>query len=251
MSGLYARTKGGGAKTIVLLHGFAGNHGDWADIQAELARDAQVIAYDLPGHGKSLDQPGAGQAMAAAKAVLADLDARGIDRAHIAGFSMGGAIAALIGMRAPDRVASLTLVAPGGFGPDINGPLLDELAAATYDRLGPALNAMAAPGFQTLTRDIAATAAIHGAPGQRAKLAEIAGLIAKDSRQGEIPREQLAKLPMPVTVLWGDLDPVLPYHQTQGLPPAFQLETVAGAGHMLLVEARRAVTSAIRRNSRN
>lgn len=247
---LHARVKGRGAPAIVLLHGFGGYHGDWTDIQVELARDAQVLAYDLPGHGQSLDFPGAGSATAAAKAVLADLDARGIQRVHLAGFSMGGAIAALIALRAPDRVASLTLIAPGGFGPEINGPLLERLATADHDELREAIDAMAAPGFETLTRDVAAASAVHGAPGQRAKLAEIAAIIAKDSRQGEIPRAQLATLTMPVTVLWGDADPVLPYHQTSDLPGHFQLETLPGKGHMLLNEARRAVTAAIRKSVR-
>ncbi len=248
---MYARTKGSGNETIVLLHGFGGYHGDWTDIQPELARDFRVIAYDLPGHAQSLDMPGAGSATAAAKAVLADLDARSIARAHLAGFSMGGAIATLTAMRAPDRVASLTLLAPGGFGPEINGPLLDRFAIADRDELRAAMDDMAAPGFKNLTRDVAGVSAVHGAPGQRAKLKEIAGIIARDSRQGEIPREQMAKLAMPVTVVWGDADPVLPYHQTKDLPPGFRLETLPGVGHSLLTEARRRVTSAIRRTARD
>lgn len=247
---LHARVKGRGAPAIVLLHGFGGYHGDWTDIQVELARDAQVLAYDLPGHGQSIDAPGAGSASAAAKAILADLDRRGIDRAHLAGFSMGGAIAALTALRAPQRVASLTLLAPGGFGPEINGPLLERLATADHDALRHAIDGMSAPGFATLTRDVAAAAAVHGAPGQRAKLAEIAAIIAKDSRQGEIPRAQLATLSMPVTVVWGDADPVLPYHQSRDLPASFRLETLPGKGHMLLNEARRTVTAIIRRTAR-
>lgn len=250
MTALHARVRGGGPPAIVLLHGFGGYHGDWLDIQAELARIGTVIAYDLPGHGQSLDVPGAGSATAAAKAVLADLSERGIERVHLAGFSMGGAIATLIALRVPERVASLTLLAPGGFGPEINGPLLERFAAADRDDLRAAMNEMSAPGFETLTRDVAATAAVHGAPGQRGKLVEIAGIIAKDSRQGEIPRDQLAALQMPVTVVWGDADRVLPYRQTDGLPLAFRLETLPGKGHMLLNEARRAVAAAIRRTVR-
>jgi len=246
----HARARGAGPPVIVLLHGFGGYHGDWLDIQAELSRSALVIAYDLPGHGQSLDVPGAGSATAAAKAILADLDARGVDRVHVAGFSMGGAIATLMALRAPARVASLTLLAPGGFGPEINGPLLDRFAVADRDDLRAAMNEMSAPGFETLTRDVAATAAVHGAPGQRDRLVEIAGIIAKDSRQGQIPRDQMAQLQMPVTVVWGDADRVLPYSQSAGLPPAFRLETLPGKGHMLLNEARRAVAGFIRRSAR-
>lgn len=231
----------------MLLHGFGGHHGDWTDIQPDLARSARVISYDLPGHGRSLEVPGAGNASAAAKAIIADLAERGVTSVHVGGFSMGGAIAVLIAMRAPALVKSLTLVAPGGFGPDINGPLLERFARADGEAIRHAMNEMSGPGFQTLTRDVAGVAAMHGAKGQREKLIQIAEMISRDSRQGEIPREQMAALSMPVSVIWGDADPVLPYSQTEGLPPAFELETLPGKGHMLITEARRAVTAAIRR----
>ena len=145
---LYARAKGSGTTAMVLLHGFGGGCDDWYDIQPDLSRDGLVLAYDLPGHGRSLAHAAAGNASAMAKAILADLAERGIERAHVAGFSMGGAVACLMGLRAPDRVASLTLLAPGGFGPFINGPLLHRFATpATADELRAAMNDMAAPGY--------------------------------------------------------------------------------------------------------
>jgi pimeloyl-ACP methyl ester carboxylesterase len=165
MSGeLYARAKGAGRQAIVLLHGFGGNNMDWNDIQPDLARDGLVLAYDLPGHGRSLEHPAAGNASGMAKAIFADLDARGIDKAHVAGFSMGGAVAALMGMRAPDRVASLTLLAPGGFGPDIAEPLLLGIADTPTDELRAGLSAMGAPGFEMPTKNVAVAAAMRSCP---------------------------------------------------------------------------------------
>jgi len=248
---LYAREKGNGRDTLVLLHGFGGHWMDWYDIQPDLARDARVLAYDLPGHGRSLAHPAAGNASAMAKAILADIDARGLSRAHVAGFSMGGAVASLMGLRAPDRVASLTLLAPGGFGPEISESRLLKLAApGSADGLRAALNDMGAPGFEMPTKNVAALAATHSLPGQQEKLLEIANKIAKDSRQGEIPREMLAGLAMPVTVIWGTEDPVLPYAQSENLPPQFQFVSVPGVGHMLPEEARKTVIQAIRNTMR-
>lgn len=248
---LYARTKGSGTTAMVLLHGFGGGCDDWYDIQPDLSRDGLVLAYDLPGHGRSLAHPAAGNASAMAKAILADLDERGIAKAHVAGFSMGGAVACLMGLRAPDRVASLTLLAPGGFGPFINGPLLHRFATpATADELRAAMNDMAAPDYAFETKYVAALAALRGIPGQPAMLEKIWGGIARDSRQGEIPRATLATLSMPVTVVWGTADPMLPYEQSENLPAAFELVTLPGVGHMLPVEARKAVTAAIRKTVR-
>lgn len=248
---LYARALGKGPKTIVLLHGFGGHHDVWYDIQPALAAGAQVLAYDLPGHGRSLAYPGAGPANVAAKAILADLASRGIAKAHVAGHSMGGAIAALIALRAPQAVASLTLIAPGGFGPEINHALLKRYAAAaSADELRAAMDEMSAPGFSMPTKYVAGLMATRAVAGQRDKLMEIVGLITKGDRQGEIPRDTLATLSAPTTVLWGTADSVLPFSQTENLPPNMTLEVLQGRGHMLLEEAREAVIRAIRRMSR-
>jgi pyruvate dehydrogenase E2 component (dihydrolipoamide acetyltransferase) len=248
---LYAFVKGTGPKTVVLLHGFGGYHGAWAEIQPGLVQGAKVLAYDLPGHHRSLGYPNAGPAGVAVKAILADLAARGISQAHFVGHSMGGAIAALIGLRAPEMAQSLTLLAPGGFGPAINFDLLRRYGAATnVDALRRCLNDMSAPGFDMPTKYVVGLAASRGAPGQREKLVEIAAAITKGDKQGEIPRDMLETLAMPVTVVWGTEDTVLPFTQTQDLPPSFKLEVLAGRGHMLMEEAREAVLRIIRQTAR-
>lgn len=248
--GLHVRQKGAGGIPLVLLHGFGGHHGDWTDIQPDLARDRLVLAYDLPGHGRSLHVPGAGSAGFTAKVILADLAARGLTRVHVVGFSMGGAIATLMALRDPSTVAALTLLAPGGFGPQINAPLLRRFAAATSaDELRICLDEMAAPGFRTLTRDVAGLAAVRFVKGMREKMMEIAAAITPDGGQGEIPRTAMAGLTMPVRVVWGTSDPVLPFEQSQNLPSGFALTVLPGIGHMMIVEARKAVLAAIRSRS--
>lgn len=244
---LAARIMGKGDTTIVLLHGFGGSHSTWTDIQPALARDATVIAYDLPGHGRSIDYAGAGPATLAAKAVAADLAARGIERVHLVGHSMGGAVATLIAMRSTEKVASLTLLAPGGFGPDINGDLLKRYANAAHaGELGAIMDEMSAPGFLTPPKYVIGLAAVRGVSGQRVKLDAFHGIIQKDGKQGEIPRDAIAALPMPVSIVWGTLDPVLPFSQTEGLPENVKLTAVDDVGHMLTVEAKPTVLAAIR-----
>jgi pimeloyl-ACP methyl ester carboxylesterase len=54
---------------------------------------------------------------------------------------------------------------------------------------------------------------------------------------------------MPVTVVWGTADPVLPMRR-RGLPEQFRLVTLPGVGHMLPEEARKAVIQAIRQTMR-
>jgi pyruvate dehydrogenase E2 component (dihydrolipoamide acetyltransferase) len=247
VTGTLFRLRRGRGPTLALLHGFGASHAAWDHIAASLAGTAQTIAYDLPGHGASLDAPGAGHAKAAARAILADMSENGFDRFHLAGHSMGGAVAVLVALAAPERIASLTLLAPGGFGEAINGALLRRYAAAADEaELAASLAAMSGPDAKVLPSHMAPHLAMRARAGQIGKLAEIVDMIARDDRQGVIPRDSLARLSMPVSILWGTEDPVLPFMQTIGLPPDFELQAWPRAGHMLIEEVPDAVLETIR-----
>jgi pyruvate dehydrogenase E2 component (dihydrolipoamide acetyltransferase) len=249
VSSLHVAERGAGPKTVVLLHGFGSCRDIWREVTSALAPGIRTLAYDLPGHGLSLDFPGNGSARTAARAVLADLAARGTGRVHLAGHSMGGAVAALMALAEPERIASLTLLAPGGFGPEINGPLLRRYAAAADRReIRACLAAMSGPQSQPPERIVGVLAEVRRRPGQLRKLVEISAVMTKDERQGVIPREQLDTLNMPVMVVWGAEDPVLPCTQTDALPPHFHVHHVLDAGHMLVEEAPGLVAEALRRN---
>lgn len=245
---LFAQLTGEGRQTIVLLHGFGGSHHVWAAVQDALSGTASVIAYDLPGHGGSLAWPGGGPVKVAVQAIVEDLSRRGLQRVHLVGHSMGGAIATIIASGDPDRVASLSLLAPGGFGPEINHRLLARYAAARSEaEMRVALEAMVGFDSQVSEKLVRGAVALREMPGQTEKLIEICGLICRGGRQGTIPREWLDGLTMPVAVVWGGLDGVLPFHQTSDLPAHFALHRVAGAGHMLIDEAPALVMELIRR----
>lgn len=96
---------------LLLIHGAGGTHLDWP---SELRRlpEVRVIALDLPGHGRSTI-PGRSDTLSYAQDVCAFLDALKIERAIIAGHSMGGAIALQIAINMSDRVAGLILMGTG------------------------------------------------------------------------------------------------------------------------------------------
>ena len=101
----------GSGPPLVLHIGYIGGLEDWADAGyvAPLARRFRVLRLDPRGQGHS-DKPHDPAAYAAPHRVgdiLAVLDAEGIARAHVWGYSLGGWIGFALGVFAPDRVASL------------------------------------------------------------------------------------------------------------------------------------------------
>lgn len=230
-----------GGEPLVLLHGFGGSGHTFDPLLSGLG-DRRVILPDLPGQGHSADVAGSRHPKAGAEAVLATLDAMGCPQFHLGGFSMGGAVACLVALKAPERVKSLTLLAPGGFGCEIAAETLRAFGAARGETdIRDALSRMVAPGKAPPDGDVAAVASERENDRLVAELTAIAEMITRDGRQGEIPRAVLAGIACPVHVLWGTADPVLPVSQSRDLPPQFRLRLAEGAGHMLVHEATAAV----------
>jgi len=101
-------------RTVVMLHGQPGSGSDWRQLADQLPGDMRVVALDRPGYGAN-PQPAGGFA-ANARAVVADLDARNIERAVLIGHSYGGAVALSVAALAPERVEALVLLASVGPG---------------------------------------------------------------------------------------------------------------------------------------
>jgi pimeloyl-ACP methyl ester carboxylesterase len=114
-----------GAHELVLLHGQPGSPGDWQQVTARLPAQLHAIAPDRPGYGSS--RLPAGGFAANARAVLDDLDSRGINRAVLVGHSYGGGVALAAASLAPGRVEAVVLLASVGPG-CVNG--WDRLLAA-------------------------------------------------------------------------------------------------------------------------
>jgi pimeloyl-ACP methyl ester carboxylesterase len=234
------------APVLVLLHGFGGSGRSFDAIIDDLAGSARLIMPDLPGHGGSRDVADGGRPKSVADLVLATLEDAGIAGFHLCGFSLGGAVATLMTLTAPDRVRSLTLLAPGGYGPEIASGALEALAAArTAEDLRESCRAMFAPGGEPPDADIAQLVEERREENATAELVAISQRIARDGRQGEIPRSAIETLKCPVTVVWGTADPVLPVSHAKNLPPDFKVRLVPGAGHFLVHEAQQDVVQAL------
>lgn len=112
-SGDWSILTAGVGEPIVLLHGLGATKGSFLPTVADLADSFRIVAVDLPGFGDSYKPLGAPyHPPFFAAAVVELLDALGLERAHFVGNSMGGRIALELGLRHPERVGRLVLLAP-------------------------------------------------------------------------------------------------------------------------------------------
>ena len=99
---------------VVLIHGLAGDHLAWKPQLEALRGRHRVVAFDNRGAGRStqVDEPVSTEDLA--RDTLGLMDALGVERAHVVGRSMGGAIGQHLALLAPARVQSLVLCASFG-----------------------------------------------------------------------------------------------------------------------------------------
>lgn len=126
---------------VVLCNGIANDNFQWAGLRAALAGRAQVLSWDYRGHGASepardLGRLGVADMVGDLRAVL---DAAGIERAPVFGYSMGVQVALEAWRRLPERIAGLGLVlgCAGRSFDQMGGALLGAVAHRTL-RLAPA-----------------------------------------------------------------------------------------------------------------
>jgi pimeloyl-ACP methyl ester carboxylesterase len=102
------------AEPLLFIHGWGLSSAAFAEFFDRLARHYRVIAPDLPGFGRSPALEGPVSYAAFADVLAALLDDLGLERAHVAGLSMGGGVALTFAARHPERVRALILMAPTG-----------------------------------------------------------------------------------------------------------------------------------------
>ena len=112
-SGQLSILSAGVGEPVILIHGLGATKGSFLPTVAALAGTFRTIALDLPGFGDSVKPIGAAyHPPFFARAVVDLLDALKLDRAHLIGNSLGGRVALEVGLRRPDRVNRLALLAP-------------------------------------------------------------------------------------------------------------------------------------------
>ncbi len=206
--------RSGSGEPVVMLHGFGGSAFSWRHVAADLASDHDSIAIDLNGFGytersrDAADYTVSGQLAL----VLGVMDALGVESAHVAGHSYGGALAMHLAWRHPERVRSLVLVDSAGAEypwerrqrSAANRPLtylFVRTRAIKRDAVAKALRG-------SIADDSRVTTELVDAYHERVRIEGVSRAFRGLTQPTREPRElpDLARLDLPVLIVWGAED---------------------------------------------
>lgn len=227
----------GRGPALILVHGLADDHRLWRRAIPDLALRNRVILYDIRGHGQSTLGTPDGSLQQLGDDLVALMDSIDIQRASLAGFSLGGTIVMRVAIDHPERVESLFPVATSS--------RVGSAAAAWY------LERANLEGDLRAVIDQDTVDAYHISPGEledglairRQSTADPAGYRnAARAMAGLKPRPldpELEAIRAPSLVISTDLDQHCPPRAGEiirkGIPGA-QMEIINGSGHMVPAE---------------
>ena len=229
----YLKLGSGEGPPVVFIHGFGGDLNNWLFNQEALAETHTTYAIDLPGHGGSSKDVGTGDIGSMSAAVTAWMDALKIDRAHLVGHSMGGAVSLQLAATQPARVASATLICPAGLGPELSMEYINGfIEISRAKKLEPILQMLVAnPDLvsRDMIEDVLKFKRIDGVD---AALKKMRDALFPGGKQAVILRDAIGKVKAPLQVIVGAKDRILPAAHAQGLPAPVKVHVFDNAGHM-------------------
>lgn len=255
----------GGRQSVVLLHGWPGDHTDFRYVTPLIADQVDVVVPDLRGFGSSdkhpVDPVEAYSATAQARSIAALIDELDLHRPVVAGYDIGSRIAQALARQRPDLVSALVVSPPlPGIGDRVLNahaqqefwyqafhqlPLADALIDGQVDAVRKYLRHFwdhwSGPEFAIAEADLEHLVAAYSPPG--AFTASIAwyraGAGAIAASLAELPPRPSDRITTPTAVLWQERDPLFPRTWSNRLDEFFadvSLHPVDGVGHFTPVE---------------
>jgi pimeloyl-ACP methyl ester carboxylesterase len=243
MPGIVFDRRGGG-EPLVLVHGVGSRWQVWEPVLDRLAASHEVVSLDLPGFGASPPDGTVPSVEGQAERVERFFSELGLERPHVVGNSMGGAIALELARRG--SVASVTAVSPAGFWTPRERAYstrtllaMRAVAAAAPPRLRDALAAnrvTRTPTYALLLGRPWRLPARDAVESLEALLSSASFGPALDAFQHHVFREPDELRGTPVTIAWGDRDRLLLYgrqsRRARRLLPWARHVTLRGCGHL-------------------
>jgi len=241
----------GEGPALILVPGLAASVEFWQYNVAPLARQRRVYAVDLLGFGRSDKEIEDFSLEFAASFMAQFMDALGIERASLAGNSLGGVVCAQTAVQYPERVERLILVDGAGFGRELNPffrlwsvAVLGDLVFRVYQRVFPLLRRWAFYDSSCVDEEwVAGAADVLRTPGVRENALRVARMAVdlrgqREDRFHGLHRD-LASMDVPTLIIWGRHDGAVPLshaYAAQSLIPNSQVRVIERGAHTPQVE---------------
>lgn len=227
---IFGEPYGQGPVRIIWLHGWARRGQDFAASASDLAlRGIASVALDLPGFGASMAPDKAGGARLYADVILPAINEIGEGPFVLVGHSFGGTVACVIAVRHPELVRSLVLT---------GAPLLRTPSSRRSPLTYRTLRWLHAHGLVDAKRMEAARQKYGSRDYRNAEGVMRDVLVASVNESYE---EELARLDVPVTLLWGEDDYEVPLdvatRSSALIASPHTLQSLHGIGHLVPSEA--------------
>jgi pimeloyl-ACP methyl ester carboxylesterase len=237
---------------VVLIHGTGSSLYSWNGWTEQLKDDQAILRFDLPGFGLTGPHPAGDYTIEAYLQFMHSLLARfNIKRCVLAGNSIGGEIAWRYALNYPEQVQQLILIDAAGYPLEIDDIPLSDLPISYMIMRVPALRDL----MEMMTPPEVIRGSLEFLYGDDDKITEELVELYFDMtcREGNrealtermesialpSPWEQMSSIKVPVLVMWGDLDKLIPLRHAKQFHedlPNSSLLILEGAGHMPMEE---------------
>lgn len=242
-----------GQQPVILLHGTPFSSYVWRAVARSLARDYQVLVWDMPGYGVSEKSAGQDVSLAAQGRVFTELVAHwGLQEPLVVAHDFGGAVSLRAHLLHGARYRALALLDPVALAP-WGSPFFRLVGehSQVFEQLPPALHhalvreyvsSASSPGLHPVVLDRLVQPWL-GDLGQAAFYRQIAQA---DQRYTDEIQGRYAEISIPTLVCWGQNDtwiPVAKGRELAALIPDAKWEPIANAGHLVQEDAPAELTA--------
>lgn len=228
------REQGSGGVPLVLLHGVGSDKSVWQPQLDHFGETRRTIAFDYPGYGESDFIADASRDDFAA-AMLAAMDALGVEQAHVCGLSLGGVVALAMHSIAPERCTSLVLADTFAIHPD--GQAIHDRSLAASGNLG--MRGLAESRVDALVGPAASLEIRAEVIDTMSKIDPAAYTLGARAVWLADQRDRAAEVRSPTLILCGSEDRITPpelSEQLKDLIAHATLVEIVAAGHLANIE---------------
>jgi pimeloyl-ACP methyl ester carboxylesterase len=240
-----AYTRRGKGTPLVLIHGYPLDHTSWDEVASLLENQFDVITLDLRGFGQSTTVDTLYTISDLADDLAGLLDNLGLEKAALAGHSMGGYVALAFAKNYPQRVSGLGLVSSQSVADSPEGKDRRYQTAADVAQKGVGIVAEAmTPKLSTVPR---VQTFVRAVIEKQSQAAIIGALKAMAEREDLF--SYLSSTAFPLVLIHGNADVLIPFERAKEIKsavPSAKLIELQGAGHMTMMEFPGETANALR-----